>query len=106
MAVRHVVADGPYRTALAPLVEELGPLRMMLPAERELRVDLQPLFESGSIRLLPHEGWLTTEGQFKESASQGLPWRMDAFYRHVRRETGILMEAGKPVGGRFSFAGS
>ncbi len=28
---------------------------------------------------------------------------MDAFYRHVRRDTGILMENGKPAGGRFSF---
>lgn len=28
---------------------------------------------------------------------------MDKFYRHIRRETGILMESGKPVGGKFSF---
>jgi deoxyribodipyrimidine photolyase-related protein len=28
---------------------------------------------------------------------------MDAFYRHVRRETGILMEGGKPAGGKYSF---
>jgi deoxyribodipyrimidine photolyase-related protein len=28
---------------------------------------------------------------------------MDAFYRQVRRRTGILMEEGKPVAGKFSF---
>ena len=28
---------------------------------------------------------------------------MDRFYREVRRETGILMEDGKPVGGKYSF---
>jgi deoxyribodipyrimidine photolyase-related protein len=28
---------------------------------------------------------------------------MDAFYRHVRRRTGVLMEQGRPVGGKFSF---
>jgi deoxyribodipyrimidine photolyase-related protein len=28
---------------------------------------------------------------------------MDAFYRQVRRRTGVLMERGKPVGGKFSF---
>jgi deoxyribodipyrimidine photolyase-related protein len=28
---------------------------------------------------------------------------MEAFYRHVRRETGILMVDDKPVGGRYSF---
>ena len=29
VAVRHVVADGPYRDALRPLCEELGPLVVM-----------------------------------------------------------------------------
>jgi deoxyribodipyrimidine photolyase-related protein len=28
---------------------------------------------------------------------------MDAFYRHVRRETGVLIRRGRPVGGKFSF---
>jgi deoxyribodipyrimidine photolyase-related protein len=28
---------------------------------------------------------------------------MDSFYRLVRRESGILMRDGKPVGGKFSF---
>jgi len=28
---------------------------------------------------------------------------MDAFYRHVRRKTDLLMEAGKPKGGKYSF---
>ncbi len=103
VAVRHVIADGPYRKALAPLIGELGPLRVMVPAERELRMDLQPLVDRGDIRLLPHEGWLTAERQFKSSASGGRPWRMNAFYRCVRREKGILMEAGKPAGGKYSF---
>jgi deoxyribodipyrimidine photolyase-related protein len=30
---------------------------------------------------------------------------MDAFYRHVRRRTGILMDDGSPAGGRFSHDG-
>lgn len=101
-AVRHVVAEGPYRSALAPLAEELGPLAVMRPAERELRADLAPLVASGAVEVLPHEGWLTTADQFARAAGDP-PWRMDAFYRLVRKETGILMEAGAPVGGRFSF---
>lgn len=101
IAVRHVVARGPYRDALAPLAAELGPLRTMRPAERELREDLAPLVASGAIVELPHEGWITTTAQFAASQS-GPPWRMDAFYRHVRRETGLLMRDGKPLGGKFS----
>jgi deoxyribodipyrimidine photolyase-related protein len=103
VAVRHVVADGPYARALAPLAAELGPLRVMRPAERELRADLAPLVASGALEEIPHEGWLTTREQFEAAFPGGRPWRLDAFYRHVRREAGILMRDGRPLGGRFGF---
>ena len=45
---------------------------------------------------------MTTETQFRES-QDGPPWRMDAFYRRVRQDTGILMDDGSPVGGKYSF---
>lgn len=101
VAVRHVVASS-YAAALEPLAASLGPIEVMHPAERELRAELAPLVEAGKVRLLPHEGWLTTADDFRASQN-GPPWRMDAFYRHVRRRLGVLMEKGKPVGGRFSF---
>ena len=98
VAVRHVVSES-YREALGAL----GPLSMMRPAERELRAELAPLVESGQITLLDHDGWLTTASDF-QSACPAPPYRMDAFYRFVRRKLGVLMEKnGKPVGGRFSF---
>jgi deoxyribodipyrimidine photolyase-related protein len=103
VAVRHVRTDGPYREALEPLMRELGPLRVMRPAERELRLDLEPLASAGTLDVLPHEGWLTTAEQFEESQGDGPTWKMDAFYRHVRRGSGLLMEGRKPLGGRFSF---
>ncbi|MBK8975406.1 MAG: cryptochrome/photolyase family protein [Planctomycetes bacterium] len=102
-AVRHVVHDGPYRDALAPLARELGPLTVMEPAERELREDLAPLVRDGALRVVPHDGWLTTADQFRRHRRTP-PWRMAAYYELVRRETGILMEPdGEPAGGRFSF---
>jgi deoxyribodipyrimidine photolyase-related protein len=101
VAVRHVVTEGGYVSALAPLIQELGPMRVMRPAERELRSELQPLFADGRLHEIPHEGWLTTRNDFAVIA--GPPWRMDAFYRQVRRRSGVLMQKGKPVGGKFSF---
>jgi deoxyribodipyrimidine photolyase-related protein len=100
--VRHVVSPGGYADALAPLVSELGQLACMRPAERELRVELAPLVRSGALEMLPHEGWLTTRDQF-DRACAAPPYRMDAFYRLVRKERGTLMERGKPIGGKWSF---
>ncbi|MDB4945930.1 MAG: deoxyribodipyrimidine photolyase [Labilithrix sp.] len=99
VAVRHLVADS-YAAALA---QQPGPILVMRPAERELRAELAPLVASGHLEIVPHEGWLTTEEDFAAANAEGRPWRMDAFYRHVRRRTGLLMARGKPVGGRFSF---
>jgi len=103
VAVRHVVAEGPFAPALRALARELGPLRAMEPAERELAQELAPLAAQGLLELLPHEGWLTRAADFRAAFPAGPPWRMDAFYRHVRRTSGILMERGQPRGGKFSF---
>ena len=102
VAVRYLAIDAAYREALSPLIPELGTLTAMDPAERELREDLRPLAESGALRLVAHQGWLTSREQFLSAAGKSPLWRMDSFYRRVRRESGILMEDGKPAGGRFS----
>lgn len=99
-AARGVHVD--YRVgSYAEVLQQGPPLRMQEAAERELRIELAPLVENGTLEVLPHEGWLTTREQFL--ACKGPPWRMDAFYRQVRRDTGYLMENGKPAGGKFSF---
>ena len=103
VAVNHAVGDAPYSRLLEPVVAELGPLRVMRPAERELRSDLEPLVKKKRIEIVPHEGWLTSREQFQAAFAGGKRWRMDGFYRHVRRETGILMSDGKPLGGKLSF---
>ncbi|MBC7794843.1 MAG: cryptochrome/photolyase family protein [Clostridia bacterium] len=98
IAVKYVIADTTYASAL----RDLTPMRMMEAAERELRTDVSELTRAGLLTVLPHEGWLTSRAQFLEHAG-AVPWRMDAFYKGVREDTGILMENGRPVGGRYSF---
>jgi deoxyribodipyrimidine photolyase-like uncharacterized protein len=38
-----------------------------VPAERELRLDLEKLVNRGFLQFIPHEGWLSTAEQFRES---------------------------------------
>jgi len=102
VAVRHVVAPS-YAAAITGQTD-LGALTMMKPAERELRAELAPLLESGKVVQIDHEGWLTTTEDFRIACTDRA-WRMDAFYKQVRRRLGILMKGDKPVGGRFSFDG-
>jgi deoxyribodipyrimidine photolyase-related protein len=104
VAVKYLFTDRPYAQALAPLCEALGQIRVMEPAEYELRQDLQHLTDAKKLQVIPHEGWLTSVGQFWESQKdRPSAWRMDAFYRFVRQQSGILMKDGKPVGGKYSF---
>jgi deoxyribodipyrimidine photolyase-related protein len=56
-----------------------------------------------TLEFIPHEGWFTTHDEFRAGAGEGSLWRMDAFYRYVRRKTGILMGDEKPAGGKYSF---
>lgn len=101
--VEHVVAPS-YAHAIRLHAARIGrPLRMMRAAERELRVELAELIEDRLLLEVPHEGWLTTPADFAESHPEGSPWRMDVFYRHVRRRLNILIDEGKPTGGKFSF---
>lgn len=101
VAVRYVVDERPYDAVVAELVAELGPLVVMEPAERELRVMLRPLLDRGMLVGVPHGGWLTHRAQFVEGCGDP-PWRMDAFYRLVRRQSGVLMVDGAPAGGKLS----
>lgn len=110
----ELAADG-HRVRLlrgdAPMVDLLReegagapgvPMIAMEPAEREMRAELAPLVMEGALRWVPNEMFLTTREEFLASA--GRPWKMESFYRAVRKRTGILMDAdGAPLGGKLSF---
>ncbi|MBT8492320.1 MAG: cryptochrome/photolyase family protein [Deltaproteobacteria bacterium] len=98
--VRYAVSDS-YAAALEDLHGELGVIEVMEPAERELRAEVEHLVDGGLLDVVPNETWLTTRKDFESLGAP--PWRMDSFYRQVRKRTGILMEKGKPVGGKYSF---
>ena len=92
--VRYIGTDEPYDAVL----RELPGLTCFRPAERELRHDLA----ATPIRQLADPTWLSTPADFATACPRA-PYRMEPFYAHMRKRTGVLMSKGKPVGGRFSF---
>ncbi|MEZ4462917.1 MAG: cryptochrome/photolyase family protein, partial [bacterium] len=98
--VAYLVAEPDLAATLSRFIAAHGPVSVMEPAEHELRAELA---EVANLKVIPHEGWLTTTDDFRKAAGKGPPWRMDAFYRQVRKRTNILMDQGKPVGGKYSF---
>ncbi|MFT6143951.1 MAG: deoxyribodipyrimidine photolyase-related protein, partial [Myxococcota bacterium] len=104
VAVDYRAGEDDYATQLTAAATEHGTLVCMRPAERELRAELAPLVTDGLLSWVDHEGWLTSSEDFRASAGK-TQFRMDAFYRFVRRKTGVLMDDGSPAGGQFSFDG-
>jgi deoxyribodipyrimidine photolyase-related protein len=101
-AVELLRGDAPMVDLLREHARAAGvPLVAMEPAEREMARELEPLVAAGTLSWVPNDMFLTAREEFLASA--GNPWRMDAFYRAVRRRTGILMEGESPAGGKFSF---
>jgi deoxyribodipyrimidine photolyase-related protein len=109
--VIYIFTAGSFGDGLLEAQEKYGLKQMtvMRPAERELRVDLRRAQERG-LRLEEVEDatWLTREAEFNQvfGVKEGRrpdSFLMDRFYRAMRKRSGLLMEGGKPVGGKFSY---
>ncbi|TCS61531.1 deoxyribodipyrimidine photolyase-related protein [Primorskyibacter sedentarius] len=55
------------------------------------------------VRQLPDDRFVTSPKEFANWAEGRKELRMEWFYRQVRRKTGLLMEEGEPVGGRWNY---
>jgi deoxyribodipyrimidine photolyase-related protein len=107
----YVETKGSFGDGLLAAQKQYGLKQMtwMRPAERELRLDVQGAQQQGlKLEAVEDATWLTTEREFDEVygvAKGKLPanFVMDRFYRAMRKRSGVLMEGGKPVGGKFSY---
>ncbi len=102
-AVRYLDDDRPYANILEDCADKCGVIDVMEPAEFELRQQLRPLVERGLIRPLPNDYWYTTVDDFRRSQGKHRKWRMDRFYRYIRKKYDVLVDdKGKPEGGKWS----
>ncbi len=82
----------------------LRQITMMRPAERELRLDLHDARRQGlQLAEVDDATWLTSEAEFDQLFAPGQNFLMDRFYRAMRKRSGVLMQNGKPIGGKFSY---
>jgi len=76
---------------------EPGEFRVKRAFERaaaELHVDLE---------IRPDRHFLCSHDEFARHAEQRKQLRMEYFYRHMRRETSVLVDDGQPTGGKWNY---
>ncbi len=101
--IKFIYSDKQYSEVISELVDKLGVISAVKPAELILRKSLYKLEEVGKVKIYDHKGWFTTTEEFISSVGKKPIWRMDKFYRDIRKSRGIMLdEDGKPLGGSWS----
>lgn len=101
--IKYLFSDKDYAEVLNLFFNQYGPFSATMPAELTLRRSLETLEVSGALTYQEHKGWLTTREDFLSSVGSKPPWRMDKFYRNIRKSRSILLdENAKPLGGSWS----
>lgn len=82
---------------------EHGTLTVMEPAEWDPRAAFRTLEqqEHVPVRLIKNNFFLAEENRWRHKIKKG--YRMEFFYRDMRRETGYLMHGDTPVGGSWNY---
>lgn len=102
--IRYEFSIDSYADVLRNLSVKLGPITVTEPAEYGIRTSFTALEDNGVIQSLPHTGWMTSTSDFIDAVGDKPPWRMDKFYRYIRKKKKILVDENlKPVGGDWSY---
>ncbi len=112
VAVRYVTLDDPanthsFRGEVVRAARELSPDRIVAtePGEWRVLADMRDWQEATGVPLevRADRRFITTISEFRHWASTRRSLRMEFFYREWRSRTGLLMEEGGPVGGRWNY---
>jgi deoxyribodipyrimidine photolyase-related protein len=110
--VDYVKLDDPANTgSLRGEVEralsrhQASSLRVVEPGEWRLQEDFEQWSDSLGcpVEILPDTRFLCSRTEFYAWAAPRKELRMEFFYRDMRRQTGLLMEGDKPVGGKWNY---
>lgn len=103
--VLYHATDKHYGDALKLILEQYPDLRLtyMTPAEWDSRRRLQAVSKELGKRVteIPNSFFLADPANWKDKIEPG--YRMEYFYRDMRRKTGYLMDGEEPAGGEWNY---
>lgn len=98
---------GSFTGEIARAIAELSPSGICVTEAGEWRVksELEALAAACDVPvdIRPDSRFLATHEEFQRWAEGRKNLTMEYFYREMRRKTGLLMQGGEPVGGRWNF---
>ena len=103
--VLNLVTEGFHAEAIADFLIKYRQLKLtyMQPSEWDTRLQMLALNDQFSDRLeiIPNRFFIADAEKFKPKIKKG--YRLETFYRELRKQTGYLMADGKPVGGNWNY---
>ncbi len=97
---------GSFTGEVARAVERHAPacISVVEPGEWRVRAAIDEWADKFAcpVEILPDDRFICSVAEFAEWAGDRQHLTMEFFYREMRRKTGLLMEGGKPVGGRWN----
>lgn len=96
-----------FADLICAATERRRPQRIVIvePGEWGVRNEIETLVEDldAPIDMIEDDRFICNDAEFERWAKGRKGLRMEFFYREMRRKTGLLMEDGAPVGGRWNF---
>lgn len=101
----NLFTEGTYADALEEFLTSYPNIELtyMQPSEWNTRSQMAKLANTFGkrIQVLPNQFFIADAEKFKPKIQKG--YRLETFYRELRKQTGYLMQEGKPIGGNWNY---
>ena len=103
--LNDVKNTGSFKTEIIRALQRhsLSKLVLTMPGEYRVLEQMQTLAKDVDIDILEDDRFYCSIEEFKQWAGDNKQLRMENFYRHLRKKYNVLMNDGKPVGGKWNF---
>ncbi len=100
-------SSGSFTGEVARAIGRHDPDRIVVTEAGEFRVaamlDAWETIFGIPVEIRADDRFIATHAEFTTWAEGRKQWRMEYFYRDMRRKTGLLMDGAKPIGGQWNF---